>query len=91
MFTRVNHSSKIALAHLCAHLGHLGYPCIDTQMPTNHLASLGCRPIRRDEYMAIVSHARKAVAPAGPWEIEVKPDKDGSPVPIQRVAQEATS
>ena len=91
MFTRVNHASKITLAHLCAHLRHWGYPCIDMQMPTDHLASLGCRPIPRDDYLALVNQASKATVPATPWRIEVKPGNDGAPVLLDRGAQSLAS
>lgn len=80
MFTRVNHASKIALAHLCAHLRHWDCPIVDLQMPSPHLASLGCRPIRRDEYMAIVYQCLNAAPLQKPWKIEVKPDDDGAPI-----------
>jgi leucyl/phenylalanyl-tRNA--protein transferase len=91
MFTRVNHASKITLAHLCAHLRHWGYPFIDMQMPTDHLASLGCRPIPRDDYLALVDQASKATVPETPWRIEVKPGNDGAPVLLDRIAQSLAS
>ena len=45
-------ASKIALAHLCAHLKRRGFGIIDCQMETRHLASLGARPIPRREFTA---------------------------------------
>ncbi|MCX8087458.1 MAG: leucyl/phenylalanyl-tRNA--protein transferase [Rhodocyclaceae bacterium] len=52
MFSRASNASKIALAHLCAYLEARGFGIIDCQMETAHLASLGARPIPRDEFVA---------------------------------------
>ena len=84
MFTRVSHASKIALAYLCAHLRHWGYPLIDLQIPTPHLARLGCRPIPRDEYMAILDVLIGQRSLANPWSVEVRPDDDGSPILLNK-------
>ena len=84
MFTRVNHASKIALAHLCAHLRHWDYPLIDMQMPTSHLASLGCRAIFRDEYLSILEQSINKESVAKPWAIEVKPDDKGAPILLEQ-------
>jgi leucyl/phenylalanyl-tRNA--protein transferase len=91
MFTKVNHASKIALAHLCAHLRHWDYPLIDLQMPTSHLASLGCRPIPRDEYVSIVNQCINAAGLPKPWKIEVKPDNNGMPILLEQAASEIAS
>ena len=91
MFTRANHASKVALAHLCAHCRHWDYPCIDMQMPTDHLASLGCRPIPRDEYMSLAGQACEAAAHQRVWSIEVKPGNDGSPELLKRDAPKMAS
>jgi leucyl/phenylalanyl-tRNA--protein transferase len=55
MFMRVRDASKIALAHLVMHLRHEGFGLIDCQMETTHLASLGARPIARDEFSFRIS------------------------------------
>jgi leucyl/phenylalanyl-tRNA--protein transferase len=52
MFADVRDASKIALAHLCAHLKLRGFGIIDCQMETAHLASLGARPISRQHFSA---------------------------------------
>ncbi len=51
MFTRVTDGSKIAFAHLVAQLRRWDFGLIDCQMETAHLASLGARPISRQEFM----------------------------------------
>ena len=50
MFTRETNASKVALAYLVQHLRLAGFPMIDCQQETKHLASLGARPIHRDEF-----------------------------------------
>jgi leucyl/phenylalanyl-tRNA--protein transferase len=52
MFSNVRDASKIALAHLCAHLKRRRFGIIDCQMETAHLASLGARPIPRRDFAA---------------------------------------
>jgi leucyl/phenylalanyl-tRNA--protein transferase len=52
MFSHRRDSSKIALAHLCAHLKQRGFGIIDCQMKTEHLASLGARPLPRREFLS---------------------------------------
>jgi leucyl/phenylalanyl-tRNA--protein transferase len=52
MFTDSRDASKIAFAHLCAHLKQRGFGIIDCQMETRHLASLGARPIPRCDFAA---------------------------------------
>jgi leucyl/phenylalanyl-tRNA--protein transferase len=52
MFSDARDASKIALAHLCAHLKRRGFGIIDCQMETRHLTSLGARPIPRRDFAA---------------------------------------
>lgn len=51
MFSRVTDSSKVALAHLARHLERRGFAVIDCQMVTQHLATLGARPIAREVFI----------------------------------------
>lgn len=69
MFAHRSDASKIALAALCAFLGNHGVAMIDCQQETDHLASLGARPIPRAEFVA---HVRAATAqPAiSPWRFD---------------------
>ncbi len=67
MFSHATDASKIALAHLCRYLAARGYGIIDCQMETAHLASLGARPIPRDEYLARLSALADGGAPPGRW------------------------
>ncbi|HEY3395971.1 MAG TPA: leucyl/phenylalanyl-tRNA--protein transferase [Lacipirellulaceae bacterium] len=51
MFYRVRDASKVALAHLVAHLDARGYQLFDIQQWTPHTGSLGAIEISRDEYL----------------------------------------
>jgi leucyl/phenylalanyl-tRNA---protein transferase len=70
MFSRATDASKIALAHLCNLLLSRKFGIIDCQMETNHLASLGARPIPRDEFLARVAACVDAGDPPGRWPTE---------------------
>ncbi len=54
MFSHRRDASKIALAHLCAYLRQHDFGIIDCQMQTDHLASLGARPIPRAQFAALL-------------------------------------
>lgn len=58
MFAKVSDASKIALAHLVHFLKVNDVQLVDCQQETNHLASLGARPMPRDEFLR---YLRKAV------------------------------
>ncbi len=60
-FYLVRDASKVALAHLLAHVVARGYQLFDIQQLTDHTASLGAIHIPRDQYLA-----RLAVALAAP-------------------------
>lgn len=68
MFSNVRDASKIALAHLCAHLKRRGFGIIDCQMETAHLASLGARPIPRREFAARLGELCLRGDAPGHWE-----------------------
>lgn len=57
MFSRVTDASKLALAHLVAHLRRCGFVLFDTQFLTAHLASLGAVEISRAAYRAKLADA----------------------------------
>ena len=52
MFYRVRDASKVALAHLVAHLNARGYQLFDIQQWTPHTGSLGAVEIPRDDVFA---------------------------------------
>jgi leucyl/phenylalanyl-tRNA--protein transferase len=67
MFAHVTDASKIALAHLCRYLEQHGFVVIDCQMETQHLASLGARPIPRQTFAAGLETWTASGAEAGRW------------------------
>lgn len=68
MFTRVRDASKIALAHLVLHARTHGFELIDCQMETSHLASLGARPIPREEFSARIAELVNSDPEPQRWE-----------------------
>lgn len=68
MFARVTDASKIAFAHLVTQLTRWGYGLIDCQQETAHLASLGARPIPREDFLGTL--ARLLNSEADPTRME---------------------
>ncbi len=68
MFSRATDASKVALAALAAELRARGFPMIDCQMNTHHLASLGAREIRRSDFLRRVSALVNYSEPPGCWQ-----------------------
>jgi leucyl/phenylalanyl-tRNA--protein transferase len=58
MFARVTDGSKVALAYLVHFLRQHDVELIDCQQETGHLASLGARPIPRQDFIA---HLQKCI------------------------------
>jgi leucyl/phenylalanyl-tRNA--protein transferase len=67
MFSHRTDASKIALAHLCAHLVSRDFGIIDCQMETAHLSSLGARAIPRDDFVARLAALVDVGDPPGQW------------------------
>jgi leucyl/phenylalanyl-tRNA--protein transferase len=67
MFSQRPDASKVALAHLCIHLRRRDFGIIDCQMETNHLKSLGARPISRREFVARLDALTVESDPLGRW------------------------
>jgi leucyl/phenylalanyl-tRNA--protein transferase len=67
MFAHEPDASKIALVHLIAILRALGFPLVDCQQETTHLASFGARPIPRRRFAERVAALVHSGAPNGPW------------------------
>jgi len=66
MFARASDASKVSLAALVTVLRSHAVPLIDCQQETDHLASLGARPIPRRQfsrYLAELIHS--TAVPAG--------------------------
>jgi leucyl/phenylalanyl-tRNA--protein transferase len=67
MFARATDASKVCLAHLVAAMRQRGMTMIDCQQETEHLASLGARPIPRREFVLRLAQAIDSDAPVGDW------------------------
>ncbi len=67
MFAHATDASKIALAHLCRFLEQRDFAVIDCQMETEHLASLGARPIPRREFVAGLARWTRSGMVPGRW------------------------
>ncbi len=67
MFSHRSDASKIALVHLCRFLMQHDFGIIDCQMETKHLASLGARPIPRDDFLARLAALVDAESIAARW------------------------
>ena len=70
MFSRRTDASKIALARLAAQLDRWGFPWLDCQMATSHLASLGARPVPRAEFVQEVARLVQEPPMPGPWVVD---------------------
>lgn len=57
MFSTVSDSSKLALVYLVRVLQRLQIKQIDCQQETPHLATMGARPVRRDDFLKCVEQA----------------------------------
>ncbi|WP_394061301.1 leucyl/phenylalanyl-tRNA--protein transferase [Alcaligenes sp. WGS1538] len=66
MFALRTDASKIALAHLVDFLQGAGVRHIDCQQETRHLASLGARPVPRDDFLNALARALPETPPAWP-------------------------
>ncbi len=54
MFSKVSNASKVAFISLVNQLKANQYQLLDCQIYNEHLESLGCREIERDEFMVII-------------------------------------
>jgi leucyl/phenylalanyl-tRNA--protein transferase len=67
MFARETDASKVALVGLVSILRGQGVPMIDCQQETEHLASLGARPIPRREFAHLLDELIASDAPPRGW------------------------
>ncbi len=54
MFSTVSNASKVAFIYLANRLANENYKLIDCQVYNDHLASLGCVEIERDEFLEVL-------------------------------------
>ena len=70
MFARRSDASKVALVHLVRQLRRWGFPLIDCQMSTSHLASLGARTVSRAEFLSVVRRGVAEPPVPAPWRLD---------------------
>lgn len=70
MFSRESDASKVALVALARQLGRWGFPWIDCQMSTAHLASLGAIEIPRADFVRGLRRLVGAPPVPPPWEFD---------------------
>ena len=74
MFSRTTDASKVALLYLSAYLDTWGYEMIDTQLPSEHLTSLGGSEIPREQYLTALSQLTQKSHHPDAWEKEIPID-----------------
>jgi leucyl/phenylalanyl-tRNA---protein transferase len=70
MFSRVPDASKVALVALVRQIERWGFPCVDCQMATSHLASLGAREIPRAMFLRYVRRLVRQHPVPSPWQFD---------------------
>jgi len=68
MFSLETNTSKLAFIALAKHLNHWGYELLDGQVESEHLRSLGCGLISREQFSVILGSAC-AVKMTHVWEV----------------------
>lgn len=71
MFARRPDASKLAFVHLVRRLAQHGYPLIDCQMHTEHLARFGARQIPRSAFLAWIGPLVNEAAGLPVWRYAV--------------------
>ena len=69
MFSLATDASKVALVGLVEELCARGFPIVDCQMNTSHLATLGAREITRSDFLHAVSALVNYAEPPGRWQL----------------------
>jgi leucyl/phenylalanyl-tRNA--protein transferase len=67
MFTRRSNASKYGFILLVEALRERGFGCVDCQVYTDHLASLGAREIPREEYLDLLARSLTEASLRGSW------------------------
>ena len=68
MFADEADASKVALVHLVGILRARGFPLVDCQQETAHLARFGARPIPRRVFADQLAALVHSAAPASAWQ-----------------------
>ncbi|MBK1648139.1 leucyl/phenylalanyl-tRNA--protein transferase [Rhabdochromatium marinum] len=68
MFSRATNASKIALVYLCQRLAQWGFGFIDCQVVTEHLLSMGARPVARAQFIELLEGCRDQPGRETSWD-----------------------
>jgi leucyl/phenylalanyl-tRNA--protein transferase len=79
MFARRSDASKVAFVHAVRQLRRWGFPLIDCQMSTSHLASLGGRNVSRAAFLSVVSRYVQSPPVPAPWRLDADLALDREP------------
>jgi leucyl/phenylalanyl-tRNA--protein transferase len=69
MFSKTNNASKIALVYLVKTLSEWGFSCIDCQIKTEHLISMGAREISRHDFLNLLKKTGGEKTRVGKWNL----------------------
>lgn len=72
MFSIMRDSSKIALVALCQQLSRWGFPLIDCQVYSSHLASMGAADIARSDFINYLDKYCHITPPNNCWELDLE-------------------
>ena len=70
MFARCTDASKVAFVGLVRQLSRWGYPLIDCQVHTAHLASLGAEAIPRREFIRVLEQECRQPPTHSAWRLD---------------------
>jgi len=70
MFTRCTDASKVAFVGLVRQLSRWGYPMLDCQVHTTHLASLGAEAVPRREFIRTLERECRQPVPNPAWRFD---------------------
>lgn len=71
MFTRKTDASKVALAHLVQQLKHWQFDFIDSQVSSEHMASLGVKDMPRRHFISELQQTLKLSSRIGRWQFDL--------------------
>ena len=69
MFSKANNASKTALVYLVKTLSEWGFSCIDCQIKTEHLISMGAREISRHDFLNLLKKTGGEKTRVGKWNL----------------------
>jgi len=75
MFYSLNNASKVALYYLVQSLESWKFDFIDSQIPTDHMKSLGAREIDRDSFLKMLQKSLNKKPIKGSWNAGRRLDK----------------